>query len=219
MFEELYRHRFDEKELRQKIAIWKILCSYFFQRYISKGHSVLDIGAGYCEFINNIRCAERYAVDIDKDIYKYANPEVKTFNCSCTNLSFMPDNYIDVVFLSNLLEHLKTKDEILKTLSEGFRVLKQGGVIIILGPNIRYCHKKYWDFFDHCIPLSDKSLIEALEISGFKTERVLPKFLLYTTKNSLAFTRNQFFVRVYLLMPFIWRFFGKQMFILARKPA
>ena len=54
--ETLYKQRFNKNELHRKNAIWKILCKNFFQKYISKNSSVLDIGAGYCEFINNIQC-------------------------------------------------------------------------------------------------------------------------------------------------------------------
>lgn len=86
---------------------------------------------------------------------------------------------------------------------------------MILQPNIRYLYKEYWDFFDHHIPLSDKSLVEALRMVGFRIERVLPKFLPYTTKSRLP--QHLFWVKIYLKMSFIWKILGKQMFILSRK--
>ena len=48
----LYKKRF-EGELYKKNEIWKVLCSSFFQKYITEKDLVVDIGAGYCEFINN----------------------------------------------------------------------------------------------------------------------------------------------------------------------
>lgn len=86
---------------------------------------------------------------------------------------------------------------------------------MILQPNIRYAYKEYWDFFDHHIPLSDKSLIEVLQIVGFRIEQVLPKFLPYTTK--IKIPEKPFLVKVYLKIPSIWKIMGKQMFILGRK--
>lgn len=213
--EKLYKERFSEKERLQKDNMWKVLCSFFLQKYISADCAVLDIGAGCCEFINNIQCAEKYAVDLNKEIYRYANPDVKIFNYPSTNLTFLSDGSIDIVFISNFLEHLKTKEEIIKTLSEAYRVLRQGGSIIIIQPNIRYVYREYWDFFDHYIPLSDKSLIEALGMVGFKIEQVLPKFLPYTTKGKIP--KRSFLTKIYLKVPFIWRILGKQMFILAKK--
>jgi ubiquinone/menaquinone biosynthesis C-methylase UbiE len=104
---------------------------------------------------------------------------------------------------------------VLKTLSEAHRILKRGGRVLILQPNIRYAYKEYWDFFDHHIPLSDKSLIEVLILAGFKVEQVLPRFLPYTTKSKLP--KNSFFIRTYLNLPFLWKLFGKQLFIAAGK--
>jgi ubiquinone/menaquinone biosynthesis C-methylase UbiE len=212
----LYKNRFDEIERHQKYSIWKVLCNSFFQQYIPKDSTVLDIGAGYCEFINNIHCAKKYAVDINEDIINFANSDVKIFNTLSTDLSFLPPDSVDVVFMSNLLEHLRTKEDIIKTLSEIFRVLKPGvGKIMILQPNIRYLYKEYWDFFDHYIPLSDKSIVEVLQMIGFRVESVIPKFLPYTTKSRIP--KSPFLVKVYLKTPFIWRIIGKQMFIVAKK--
>ncbi|MGQ9631410.1 MAG: methyltransferase domain-containing protein [bacterium] len=143
---ELYRARFDPKELEAKNKIWKILCDDFFQRYIDKEDIVLDIGAGYCEFINNIKCRAKYAVDLNEDTQRFANADVTAYNISSTNLSVFEDNYIDVVFISNFLEHLKDKDEVILTLAEVNRVLKDDGKVLILQPNIKYLYKDYWDF-------------------------------------------------------------------------
>lgn len=211
----LYKNRFDERECKHKNDVWKVLCSSFFQKYIPDDSVVLDIGAGYCEFINNIQCAVKYAVDLNEDIHNFANSDVKVFNCPSTNLYPLSDNSADIVFMSNFLEHLKTKDDIIKTLSEVYRVLKRGGYIMILQPNIRYLYKEYWNFFDHHIPLSDKSLAEVLQVVGFTVEKVLPRFLPYTTKSRMP--QNLLFVKIYLKIPFVWKVIGKQMFVLGRK--
>lgn len=211
----LYKNRFDERERRQKNEIWKVLCSFFFQKYIPEDSTVLDIGAGYCEFINNIQCAKKYAVDLNKDTLDFADSDVEVFIRPSTDLSFLSADSIDMVFMSNFLEHLKTKEEVIKTLSESFRVLKAGGRVMILQPNIRYLYREYWDFFDHHIPLSDKSLTEVLQMVGFRIEQTLPKFLPYTTKSRLP--QHPLLVKMYLRIPFIWKIMGKQMFILGRK--
>ena len=210
----IYEKRF-EGVLSQKNKIWKTLCSLYFQKYIKFTDVVLDIGAGYCEFINNIKCGKKYAVDLNEDTSKFADPDVKVFNYSSTDLSFWSEASIDIVFMSNFLEHLRNKEEVLKTLLEVYRVLKPRGKVMILQPNIRYTYKEYWDFFDHYIPLSDKSLVEALHIAGFRIELLLSKFLPYTTKTRIP--KNYFLIKVYLKLPIIWKVMGKQMFIIARK--
>ena len=211
----LYNNRFNERGVQQKNKIWKALCDSFIQKYIPEDSAVLDVGAGYCEFINNIKCREKYAIDLNENISNFAHSDVKVFICSSLNMPFFSDNSIDIVFISNFLEHLRSKDEVIKTLSEIMRILRVGGGIIILQPNIRYAYKEYWDFFDHYLPFSDKSLIEVLQMVGFKIEKVLPKFLPYTTKSKIP--QNPFLVKIYLKLPFIWKIIGKQMFILGIK--
>ncbi len=211
--EQLYRARFAKEHLPAKNAVWKVLCECFFQKYIALDSAVLDIGAGYCEFINNIRCGSKYAVDLNDKTSEYAAPDVKVFKCQSTNLSVFKDASIDVCFMSNFLEHLESRRDIIATLTEVLRILKPGGRILILQPNIRYLYRQYWDFFDHHIPLSDKSLAEALRSIGFIIETVIDRFLPYTTKSSIP--QNPWLVRLYLKIPLAWRIIGRQAFICA----
>jgi ubiquinone/menaquinone biosynthesis C-methylase UbiE len=213
--ESLYENRFDSNELERRKALWQILCRDFFQNYVPKDSVVLDIGAGYCEFINNISCAKKYAIDLNKNTARYADPSVKVFTCPSVDMQPIPNESIDVVFMSNFLEHLESRQQIMQTLMETWRVLKPAGSIIILQPNIRYLYKEYWDFFDHCIPLSDKSLAEAILTAGFTIKQSIPRFLPYTTKS--RFPQFSFLVRVYLKMPLAWKIFGKQAFVFAQK--
>jgi ubiquinone/menaquinone biosynthesis C-methylase UbiE len=128
----------------------------------------------------------------------------------------LEDGMADLAFMSNLLEHLKDKQEVLRALEEAMRILKPAGRLLILQPNIRFAFKEYWDFFDHNVPLSHLSLCEALSMVGFRTELVLARFLPYTTKSRLP--KAPFLVKLYLKLPFLWRVFGKQAFIVASKP-
>ncbi|MCE5339690.1 MAG: class I SAM-dependent methyltransferase [Planctomycetaceae bacterium] len=211
----LYNIRFSKEQLSQKNDIWKVLCNDFFQKYISENSVVVDVGAGYCEFINNIRCAGKYAIDLSDDTSKFAAPGVKVIKELSTNLSSFKDASADVCFMSNFLEHLCSKQEIMITLTEVFRILKPEGKILILQPNIRYLYNEYWDFFDHHIPLSDKSVVEALQIAGFNITEVIDKFLPYTTKSKIP--QNRRLVKLYLKVPLLWKILGKQAFICGTK--
>lgn len=209
----LYKRRY-EGELAERNRIWRILCMHFFQRLVNKTDTVLDLGAGYCEFINNIVCAHKYAVDLNNDVSKFAAKDIIVSNKPISELTKELKESIDVVFMSNFLEHLKSKEEVLAVLADIHNILKPDGKIMIMQPNIRYAFKGYWDFFDHNIPLSEKSVCEALILSGFTAERIIPKFLPYSIKSRLP--RHSFLVYLYLKLPLLWRIFGKQMFIIAR---
>lgn len=213
--EKLYRHRFEEAELPRKLAIWKVLCSDYFSRYVNSQDTVIDVGAGYCEFINNIACARRIAVDLNPRVREFAHPAVEVKNESCTNLVSIPDESADVVFMSNFLEHLPSKQMVLDTLAEARRILKKTGRLILLQPNVRLIPGAYWDFFDHHTPLTERSLVEALANLDMRPTTVIGRFLPYTTKSILP--QSPFLVRLYLRFPPAWWLLGKQSLVVAEK--
>jgi len=214
--EDLYRNRFNDKaSLNSKNTMWGVLCKHFFQRYVKKDAVILDLAAGYCEFINNIIAKRKIAVDLNEDIRQFANNGVEVLLSRSDNLSALEDSSIDVIFVSNFFEHLQNKEVLLSTLSECNRVLKPRGVLLILQPNIRFAYREYWDFIDHILPLSDKSLVEALILKGFSIKKIIPRFLPYSTKSGLPV--NSFLIKWYLRLPFAWRIFGKQCFVVASK--
>src|SRR4029450_10847919 len=106
----LYQQRFPEAALAQKDAIWKVLCGDFFQRFVNAGDTVVDIGAGYCEFINNTQAARKIAVDLNPDIRRFAAPDVQVVNAPCTAIGQIESASVDGVFMSNFLEHLPSKE-------------------------------------------------------------------------------------------------------------
>ena len=215
--ETLYQQRFPEHELQRKHAIWRVLCTDFFSRFVKPTDTVVDIGAGYCEFINNISCARKIAVDLNPDVARFANPDVKVINASCTAIDTLESASVDVVFMSNFLEHLPNKQLVLDTFREAFRILRAGGRVMVLQPNIRFLPGEYWDFFDHHTPLTDRSLVEGMQLAGFEPDVVVPRFLPYTTKSRLP--KGAWLVRLYLKLPLFWPLFGKQAFVVAGKRA
>ena len=212
---ELYARRFGPKERAQKNALWKVLCQSFFQRYVSESDVVVDLGAGYCEFINNIRCGRKIAVDLNEETRQYAADDVTVLLEPADALSSIEDATVDIVFASNLFEHLPDKEVLRAVLAAIHRVLRHGGRLLVLQPNIRYAYKDYWDYFDHHLPLSHLSLSEVLLLEGFAIEEVRPRFLPYTVKSRLP--KSGLLLKIYLRLPPLQLLMGKQMFLVAAK--
>lgn len=210
---EIYKKRFaDTLNFRNKM--WQVLCRDFFQKFIPEDSTILELGSGYCEFINNIKARRKIALDINEDTKLIANKDVEVIITRSIDLSTINSDSIDRIFISHLFEHLDRK-EIVKTLLEIKRCLRTSGQILILQPNIRFIYKDYWMFFDHITPIDDRALIETLEIIGFKISLNIPKFLPFSVKSRLP--KILFLVKLYLKMPFLWRIFGGQAFVIAEK--
>src|SRR4051794_21295781 len=103
--ETIYERRFSP-DLLFRMEMWKILCRDFFQKYIPADSTVLELAAGYCEFINNIQAGSKTAVDLNTATRNYAGPGVLVLTNSSTDLSGIASNSQDIVFTSNFLEHL-----------------------------------------------------------------------------------------------------------------
>ena len=194
--------------------MWRVLCDQFFQRYVAPEATILELGAGYCEFLNQIHAKRKIAVDLNPDTARYAGAGVEVHRTASTDLSPIANESIDVIFASNFFEHLARPD-IAQTMREAARVLRPHGTFLILQPNYRYCYRDYWRFFDHLTPLDHHSLAEALETSGFRVVQVIPRFLPYTVQS--RYPRSTAMLKAYLRLPLAWRLLGQQMFCVAQR--
>ena len=211
-----YQRRF-EIEHEQRLAVWRTLIDAWFNRYLVDVDSILDLGCGWGSFVNQIDVRDRYAIDLNPDAGRRVDSSVELFMQPASARWPLPDASLDLVFTSNFLEHLETRKEIASTLAEAYRCLRPRARMVCLGPNIRYAGAAYWDFFDHVVPLTERSLVEALEVAGFETELVIPRFLPYTMAGKRA--PRSLAIRTYLRCPPMWRLLGKQFLVVVGKPA
>jgi SAM-dependent methyltransferase len=177
---------------------------------------LLDLGAGWGEFSRNIKAARKYAMDLNPDCGRRVSGSSTFLLQDCSTTWPLENGVLDVVFTSNFLEHLPSKDLIDRTLREAHRCLKPGGKIICLGPNVKFVPGSYWDYWDHFTPITEESMAEALSLKGFKLSNKIDRFLPYTMsggKNPPLLA-----VKLYLKLPFVWPFFGKQFLVMAVKP-
>ena len=211
---QIYEIRFSGIE-KYRNEVWKRIIKDYFSNMISKSDSVLDLGCGYGEFINNISCAERHAMDLNRKTTRLLEKGVIFHEQDCSQSWEIKDDSLDLIFTSNFFEHLPDKSSLSKTIMNARKSLKAGGQLIAMGPNISALNGKYWDFWDHHLALSDQSLCELLEINNFTIRKSFPKFLPYNMVRVKK--RPLFLVSLYLRIPFLWQLFGKQFLVIAQK--
>ena len=176
---------------------------------------MLDLGCGYCEFINAVKCGQKFGMDLNPDSKKFASPDVTILEQDCSSEWRMAPGSIDILFTSNFFEHLPTKQALELTLRQAHRALAPGGRILALGPNIKFTAGEYWDYFDHYLPLTERSIAEILMQCGFRIDLCFDRFLPYTMSNSKDYP--SWLLRLYLALPIAWRFLGKQFFVVASR--
>jgi ubiquinone/menaquinone biosynthesis C-methylase UbiE len=210
-----YKQRFQGLDTYRD-SVWKVLCEKFFSKYISQNDVLLDLGAGWGEFSRNINAIKKYSMDLNPDCGKRVAGHSIFLMQDCSTSWPLDDGSLDVVFTSNFLEHLPNKNLVDRTLAEAFRCLKPGGKILCLGPNIKFVNGAYWDYWDHYIPITEESMAEALILRGFHIECKIDRFLPYTMSNGKQ--QPLIALHFYLNLSFIWKFFGKQFFVVGQKP-
>ena len=208
----VYEFRFAGLSQVKKDATWALVTRWIESK-LGNPRSVLDPAAGRGEFIISSQAPERWACDLSDQRTSW--PTGITTRFGDIYKVDLPEKHFDLIFVSNFLEHLATPDDVFKYLLQLRKSLKPDGKLAIMGPNFRFGANEYYDFADHLLPLSDRTVEEHLAAVDMKCERIIPRFL------PLAFRSQRFshplLVKLYLAVPFFWRFYGKQFFIVATR--
>jgi len=202
-----------KQNLKRDIA-WKAIVRYL-EKYVFWDETVLDLGAGYCGFINNIEAKEKYALELDKKMLLNANKNVKKINADILNFCGEGyENHFDVIFASNFFEHFN--DEELKVVMRSIKyMLKEDGKLILIQPNYKYAYKDYFNDYTHKKIFDHISIADFLEVNGFNVHKVEKKFLPLDSKTKMPV--REWIVNLYL--NWTWRPMAKQMLVVAYKNA
>jgi len=212
--DDVYSHRFSDGDAEEKDLIWQEVAR-FLQRFVPPDAVILDIACDRGDFIRNIAGGEKWATDL-REVGDELPPAIRFVRANGLELHHeLPNAHFDVAFMSNYLEHLPTSGDVIEQFRVVHQLLKPGGQVIVLQPNIRLVGARYWDFIDHSVALTDRSLVEAAALAGFRPERVIKRFLPYTTKSRLP--QRPGLVRLYLRTPIAWSLLGKQTLYVGKK--
>lgn len=209
---EYYATRYVDNPGRRKV--WLAIVDYL-SRFVSDDMAVIvDVGCGYGDFINNIRGKRLVAVDLNANAKKYLQDGIEFFCSPASDLSFIDASSVDLVFTSNLLEHL-TDSELDVIMSEFRRILKVGGVVITMQPNFYYAYREYFDDYTHKKVFSHESLVDLFLANGFGLVAIEKRFLPFSLKSRLP--KSYWLTKIYLSL--FYRPFAKQMLGVFKKSA
>ncbi|MDR2475377.1 MAG: class I SAM-dependent methyltransferase [Bacteroidales bacterium] len=203
MNDEYYNTRYIYDKGRS--AVWRAVCEDL-QKFVEEQSIVLDLAAGYCDFINNIKAQKKIAVDINSNSKTHCKRDVQFHESTITDLSFIEDDSIDVIFMSNILEHLD-EPQIDAVINEIKRITKLNSKIIIIQPNYRHAFREYFDDYTHQKIFTHVSLADLFNARGFKTLCLRPRYLPLSIKSKLP--KSYWLTKLYLNFPL--KVFGKQM--------
>lgn len=146
-----------------------------------KNANILDLGSGKGYFyfaLKEIGYKNLSAIDLFPQFKECMKGNI------AKGLSFK-NNVFDVVISRDVAEHIAEHD---KFFSEQERILKKGGIIIVMTPNAeKMSIGEFYEDYTHVMPYTRKSLHEALCMHGFgrinvKRFRAIPFLWKYTIK-------------------------------------
>lgn len=218
--ERIYQYRFDGIPASTKAAVWRRIASWILKDAVRwrGGRSVatvLDPACGDGEFLNG--CCSRGLTLSGCDLRSrspHLSEEVR-FHQGAFQESQLDQDH-DLIWISNLLEHLPGPEAIQSFLAGCKAALAPNGVITIMGPNIKFCAADYWDFADHLLPLSHLTVLEHLASAGLEAVAVEDRFLPYSFRSKLP--THPRLVQLYLSNSWAWPWLGKQFLIRAVLP-
>jgi len=182
-----------------RAVVWQAVADHL-AGWIPPAAHVLEIGAGYCGWINAVRGERRVAVDIWPGVARQAGPGVEVHVLDIrTALRTLGSGMFDVVLASNVLEHFDP-DCGARILGDVRELLKSGGRLLVIQPNFRYAWRRYFDDYTHRAIFTDASLPALLRANGFAIDCLVPRFLPYSMRHSRLPIRR-WLVRAYLRSP------------------
>lgn len=182
-----------------RATVWQAVAAHL-EAHVAPEARVVELGAGYCHWINHVRAARRVAVDTWPGLPRHAGPGVEALVLDLrAGLAGLDAGSFDVVLASNLLEHFDHADAA-GVVREAARILRTGGRFLVIQPNFRYAWRRYFDDYTHRSVFTHVSLPALLRSEGFRVDEVRPRFLPYSMQGArIPVTR--WLVRAYLRSP------------------
>jgi SAM-dependent methyltransferase len=199
----------------RRATVWRAVARHLAP-HVPKDAHVLELGAGYCHWINNVDATRRVAADSWSELPAHTAPGVEPLVIDIVrDMASIPSESFDVVLASNVLEHVP-HDDVPNVVENAARLLRSGGRFILIQPNFRYSWRSYFDDYTHRSIFTDVSLPAVLRAGGFRILTVKRRFVPYSMQG-MNLPVTGWLVRAYLLSPL--KPLAGQMLVIAEKGA
>ncbi len=196
----------------RRAAPWRAIGRYV-QPWVKPSEAVLELGAGYGEFIQSVQAERKFALDMNPALSQHWGASVTPLIQSALQPLPLPDSSISTVLASNFFEHF-THDEGAVILREAMRVLRPQGRIIAVQPNFRLSPNRYFDDYTHKTIFTDQGFQDFLRSLGYTIVHAEGRFMPFSMKSHLP--TAEWIVRLYLSLPV--RPLAGQFLVIAEKP-
>lgn len=197
-----------------RAVVWQVIAEHL-AAWIPPDAEVVEIGAGYCDWINAVQARRKVAVDLWPELPQQCAANVQPMIADLSNegLRSLGPAQFDVVLASNVLEHFEP-DTASGIVFDVAALLREHGRFIVIQPNFRHAYRRYFDDYTHRSVFTNVSLAALLRSAGFDIELERPRFLPYSMRDR-RWPVPRWAVRAYLASPA--KPWAGQMLIVARK--
>ena len=181
----------------RRAAVWRAISRYV-QPWVAEQEGLLELGAGFGEFSKELKAARKWALDMNPALVEHWDPAATPLIQSALDPLPLEPGSVATVAASNFFEHF-TLEQGAEILSEVWRVLRPGGVLIAIQPNFRLEPRRYYDDYTHRTAFTDNGFRDFLLSLGWEIAHCEPRFTPFTMKSRLP--TAEWLVRLYLALP------------------
>ena len=190
-------------------AVWRAIVRYVTRDAADVG-TLVELGAGYCDFVNQFPARRKIAFDLNPEMRRWAAPDVDLRIENALLLPGVAERSVDLVFASNFLEHLDAA-ALAELLPRVRSVLSARGRLLLIQPNHRRCAEHYFDDPTHVTIFDDENIAGWLSRFGLRVVHLDPGLLPFSMSSRLP--KSELLTALYLRSPL--RPLAAQMYVVA----
>jgi len=190
-------------------AVWAAIVR-FVARDAPRVGTLVELGAGYCDFLNQFPAERRIGFDLNPEMRRFAAEDVELRIESAIGLPGIAPASVDLLFASNFLEHLDAA-QLAELLPRIRLALTPRGRLILLQPNHKRCAERYFDDPTHRTVFDDANVGAWLARHDLRVVKLVPGLLPFSMNSRLP--KWGWLTRLYLGLPV--RPLAAQMYVVA----